>query len=355
MGVYVFLFALTTIATLIDKKDKKKILYSFIVLSFILIVGLRDIGVGTDTINYYNGYLYSMGERIEPLFLLIRKICRDLGFSVNTYFVVLAALNFMPLWYVIRRESKNCGFSLLIFYTFSNAFFFETFNTIRACLAISYFMAFCYFLQNEQLKKAILLAIIAVLFHYSTIILMLFVIPIYFIKDYSFKFVWIAVVCSFIIGMFGGNFAQGISNKISTSVLFLSDNTLIQNYYNYVDNFRGSSWNLIGKLTTLLPFSIFAILTYDNINKTTIYYRLFTVGVILNNLFISAAFTYRITAFLFIPLIILLPNAYANASFNKRKTIKGCTLFMLLWFVYKLATASELSFSEAFPYKSCLD
>ena len=175
MVVYVVILVFTLLAPFVNRIDKKHNYNKFIIMLFIFVVGMRARNVGTDTDNYWYSYLYSMSNRVEPLFFFLRNICRSLSLSVNAYFTLIAILTFVPLWKVIKSNSFNPGFSLLIYYTFSTLFFFQTFNVVRASLAVSYLLLSCSFLQRNNLKQAFFYSIIAILFHYSAILIILFV------------------------------------------------------------------------------------------------------------------------------------------------------------------------------------
>lgn len=357
MFVYLFLLLLTVIATFIGGKNRKNVGWGvFIILNFIFLVGLRGHNVGTDTDNYWYAYLYQMGNRMEPLFHLVRDCCRYINLSVNAYFTVLSTLTFLPLWWFIKRESSNFGFSLLIYYTFSTLFFFQTFNVVRACLAISYLLVCCFYIRNNKYKRAIFFALIAVMFHYSALMIIFIIIITSCIKRLNFFIVLASISITFIIGLSFGTFVQDLAVGLSAADAFTSaDSEALDNYQNYLDKFEDSTWNLVGALATMLPFSVITILTFNKEHAQNIYYRLLFIGVIINNAFVAAMFTYRITMYLLIFSIIVLPNAYSKACSIKKLMIIGFTTLMVLWFIYSLITANDSSFNEAYPYEMCFN
>ena len=355
MVIYVVILVFTLLAPFVNSIDKKHNYNKFIIMLFIFIVGMRARNVGTDTDNYWNSYLYSMGNRVEPLFFFLRNICRSLSLSVNAYFTLIAILTFVPLWEVIKKNSFNPGFSLLIYYTFSTLFFFQTFNVVRACLAVSYILLSCSFLQRNNINKAFFYSIIALLFHYSAILIILFVLLAYIWKKIKFNQLLPIVIISFIVGFVGENYIQDLAFNLSTAEFFISnDSDAVENFQGYLTDYEGATWNIVGKLATMLPFSFFTLLMYNENNSSNIFYKLLFIGTIINNAFVTAMFTYRITMYLLIFIILVLPNTYILAKSFRKLLLLGLTLFMILWFIYTLITATDLSFNEAYPYQFCI-
>lgn len=353
MVIFALILIMTIVASLIENRQLNRYFSVIVVLLMIFVVGLRGMSVGTDTPNYAQMYLFGGSARIEPLFTMLIRVCSFLGFSVNMFFLVVSLINFSIIWWFLKKESINIGFSLLAFYTFNNLFYFEMFNTIRACLAIAIVILCTYFLDNKKYKFAILCALLSFFTHYSSIIPLFLICLINFTPRFSFKTVFLLIVGSFLLSFSIGDYIKELADVVTSMSVFVGDNDAIENYMDYFSDLDESNWSIVGLLTTMLPFSIFSLLTYNEQNSSSLYYKAFVIGAVLTNLFVKAMFTYRITAFLLIYSIVLIPNSYYMNSGYKKWSLLGMNCFMVIWFLYKLLTASEGSFCEAVPYNTC--
>lgn len=345
MGIYIILLVCTIVSSFVGNRRQRNFLSFLVILGMLFVCGLRGRTVGADTENYINAYLHGAG-RFEPMFQFTMDICHLLFLSSQDFLIVVAFITFIPLFIFLQQESKNTGFSLLIFLSFSVYFYPETFNTVRVCLSIVY-MLFAYkYLSEIKLWKAIIFLVIGVLFHYSAIVIIPFLILARYIKKISFQVVLSLVVISFAFGIF---FAVGFSDYAS-QVLALSmafDNDMVSYYQTHLQNFEDSTLNIFGYLGDMLPFSLFVLLLYDRKNSTSLYYKLFLFAVLLTNVFISVQLAYRVTMFMLTTIIVVLPNTYYRVTKIRKFYLASLSTAMVFWYIYLLFNANAIGYGMA--------
>lgn len=354
MVPYFLLLILALLAMVINKYDTFKFVSTLLVIVLILLVGLRDITVGEDTENYINGYLYGMGERMEPFFQFFSTFCKKYSFHVNAYLTTIAALTIYPLWRFVRKESVNPGYSLLVYLTYSILFYFQTFNTVRACLAITLIFWGCFYLSHHKSKSALLCFAVVPTIHYSSILILLIISFVYFIHRFSYKFVVCSIALSIVLGFAVDYLISEYLLLLGLVVSQLSGDVVVSNYAQLLTESSEASMGVIGMLSNMLPFSLFAILMHSRANSQNLYYKLYVSGIIVANIFISTPLFYRVSMFFQLFIVILYPNAYYASSKQKKYILGGLTSFMVVWYITKLLRATEDSFCGAFPYMSCL-
>ena len=259
----------------------------------------------------------------------------------------LAAL--APLYKMLNRESRNISFSLLIYLSFSNFFYPETFNTIRATAAIGFFVLAMSYWSRKEYRCGLLLFIVSCLFHISSIVACGLLMIAQVVPYISRGVTNIAVIVSIVFGIV---FQTGFSEYANSISLLLSSvsGDFTEYYYQHFASLEKTEFNLVGTLSYMLPFSLFAILLYDKENSNSIFYKSFVLGVVLSNFFISVTLIYRITMYLTIFLIIVLPNTLKRQRLNLKILSLMLIAFMLSWYIYKLFFASNDDMAGILPY-----
>lgn len=315
----------------------------------VFLCGWRGRDVGVDTDNYWIGYI-SGSERMEPMFQVVSVCSHFFGMGIKLFLLTISLITFVPLFIYIKKHSTNISYSFLIFLTFSPYFYHETYNTIRVYMAIV-FMLFAYDSMNERkFWLTFLYVLLASLSHYSAIIIILLALFIWFSHNLSFNFVCIAVFVSIMFGLYFATSFTDIAQQMS-EVMVLA-NSDIGSYYSshYLDRFSETSFNIVGTLANMLPFSFLTVVMYDEENGKSFLFKLFLIAVLLQNVFISVEFTYRITMFFLILIVVLLPNTFVRLSRLRKFCVLCLSSFMVLWYVYQLFTANEDSLAGTIPY-----
>lgn len=163
-------------------------------LIFAVIVGLRW-DVGMDYIPYYNfaignySYDYQIG-RLEPIPRFLALFTSTTSAPFYLWFMIMG---FVQLFYV-QRALKSVYYPILCWgmFFFIAIFLHEQLNAVRQCAAVSIVLLSYYYVVKNDFKKFILLIVFAALFHKSA----LFVIPVYFIRNFEFKLslIWQVVI-----------------------------------------------------------------------------------------------------------------------------------------------------------------
>lgn len=348
MAIYLLILTVSILTFYGTKSQPKnhKILLIFIFL--MLICGLRNLDVGIDTSHYFAGYQYGV-ERHEPLSKFIKAVSLYFNNGYQAYLALFAIVTYIPLMWFIKKESPNFALSAIVYIAFSVLFFHQTMNTIRACASVSYFIISIYYLEYNSIKKAFVFLIISALFHYSLLLTIPFVLIAYFVKRISRSITLLSIILSLI---FGFTFATGFSGYAEQLSAFLSiysgDST--EYYIKYIENMTEAKKSYLGLAISMLPFSLLTILLPYN-GKQSLYYKLFIIGIVVYNVFISVQFVYRVTMFFSLFLIILYPKAYNELSGWKKKMLKATTLFLILFYTYSLLKADETTLAGTIPYK----
>ena len=219
MTVYIVTCVITLIIGNIIANKKNTVAkindYNIIILIGLLLVvwssiyAFRGLYVGTDTYAYHRHFFLIpvLGNSFSSYVLL----SRDIGFTCVQYlcyiftggnwFVyqyILGVLTYLPIIYVIYKNSDDVPLSLLL-YIFTLSFH-SGFNGTRQTIAVS-IISFCYyeaFLKKEWIK-ALILTIIAFLFHSTVILIIPFLLLSQFkINSKLVKLTFVGLLISFI-------------------------------------------------------------------------------------------------------------------------------------------------------------
>ena len=160
---------------------KKNFWYGFTLFALIMISGLRY-RIGGDTVNYLYNYYHSIPciwdisssnydeVSYEPLFFLFNSLVKSLG-ARFFIFQLLHALFVNGLIFLYIRKHSNYLFTCVLFY-FVWMFPMYNFEEMRASMSLSIclFANDCYI--ERKWLKGLLLFIVASLFHYSAIVIL---------------------------------------------------------------------------------------------------------------------------------------------------------------------------------------
>lgn len=180
-----------------SKNSKTSFVFFWIqCLILIAFTGLRD---GTRVTDYeaYTILFETGGEYIEPTFLFLRYITRDLLHGDIVVFMCLYALLAIPLkFWAIQSYSEFIFVSLLIW--IGNLYLQQDFTQVRASVATGIFLLSLDCLYNHN-RRYWIYVILACFFHISSLLM----IPLWFISSYAIsKYVWInLLVISYILAI----------------------------------------------------------------------------------------------------------------------------------------------------------
>lgn len=319
-------------------------------LLMFLLCALRGIDVGIDTSHYFDSFNAGVSRYIEVGYWIIRRVSIWCGNSFQIFITLFACASLLPLYKMLKRTSVNVSFSLLIYLSFSNYYYPEVFNTIRATSAIAFFVLALSYWDVESYRKSLSLFVIACLFHVSALIATAVVLCVTVIKKIPRTICYITVIASMV---FGFVFQTGFSEYSYSLSLWLGNisGDFTDYYSKHLMELNETDFNSIGTLANMLPFTLFSLFLYDEKNSTSCFYKLFVIGTALSNIFISISLIYRITMFFTILLIVVLPNTLKRLKQTPKYIVKVLILFMLLWYIYKLFGTSSDNMAGIIPYK----
>lgn len=185
ISIYIFFICILPIIFFEFINRKSKNLYAYIIIIFFaLLCGNRNLNIPDtrayiDVFNDLNSnifdtqYLY-----FETGFIYLSKIIKNIfGNKYEIYFFLIAILNLIIIYFIIKREVKLRITALVIYLCFYGLFF--NFITLRAGLATSIFVL-SLSIFNEKKILAIFLFLLASQFHSSVLLFF----PIFFILPY---------------------------------------------------------------------------------------------------------------------------------------------------------------------------
>lgn len=187
-----------------QKKAYSKILIFIGLLLPCILAGLRDVSVGSDTKAYVLG-LFNLAKKSTSMidffklskawygisdysYLIITYICSTYLKSINVLFFIFEFLMIFPLYFAVKRISKNNKYSMLTFIFIIYMFFYNSsLNMTRQSIAIAFILlSFSYVVENYKNRKNIFFIILFFLigceFH-NTALISILVFILYFLYD----------------------------------------------------------------------------------------------------------------------------------------------------------------------------
>lgn len=226
---------------------------------YICIVGFRHYSVGVDSERYMEMY-YSIPSQnyqwIEIGFDKLVRLLYDAGFSYTGLFLACIILTTIPMFCVLEK-SRQYTFSAILLYIFTLS---TVTNGMRQCISVALFFGSTLFILSRKKVLFFICISLALLFHYSSIILL----PLYFIANRRFHrdiYIFLYAI-SFIFCFFD-------INSLIRPFLFLLGNFGLdysENYEYYAYNF--GSLSLLGFLyNTIVNCFIFYMMMRSNSHK----------------------------------------------------------------------------------------
>lgn len=328
-------------------KGKVKISTIYLVLSlipFVSLLWLRGKSVGVDYEGYSELYLKIVENtintrEIEWIGIGFKWICKVMSFVCgNNYFVAFAILNTITTYLIyktILENSKIPWLSLIILYAF--CLHYQIFNQFRQMLAI----AICFYnfknLKNRDLKRYIILVLIATAIHKSAIIML----PVYFIADMKL------------------NFKKLILYSILSVTAFLSfeiiKSILANTYYGRVyfggifdQQTESSVLNFFVRMCFLVLALFFSKKVLKKDEKNVFLYNLVIYCTLFQILAIKTYVFSRITTYFFIFYVLLIPEI-VSAIMNKGRQ----KVFIIFMIIFVLLIYKSVYYNSSSGAKGC--
>ena len=170
-----FFLVLFSIAPIKFEKSKLFWIYLFGFI-FFLIATFRPEGLDNDFLIYKDLFLnmkYESHEMIEPTFYVITKTINFFSSDYRYFFLIYAGLSVFIKLFAIRKISSFYFLSLLIW--LCNSFILHDMTQIRASVGAALMLVSIIPLVNNNRKGFFIMAFFAVLFHFSSLIILPFI------------------------------------------------------------------------------------------------------------------------------------------------------------------------------------
>ncbi len=169
--LYAILFFLVFFISFNKNRHINNTITIFVATVYGLVIGLRDVYIGADTINYYNIFINNKVILGDEFFSIFTKFTHLFLTSPTEYVVLLSLMFYILLGVFCIKKSDFIGNSLLLFFGFiSVVYMYEvTTNVIRQGISVVIaLLSLLYF--NKSKLKFLLLVILSILFHFSSIL-----------------------------------------------------------------------------------------------------------------------------------------------------------------------------------------
>jgi len=312
-----------------------------VLLSFMVIAGMRESYVGTDYHHYLDFYNYILDHGYIGSHFKSKEIGWDylnlwfgsFNIPAGIFFGFVAGI----MWYFFIMGSYRYQFllPLMLFFIISSGYMFWTFSGLRQSIAIMIFFYSIRFIIEKQLLYYVGFVLIASLFHSSAIMLL----PLYLLRNIKFnqRFTFILYILSiFLIG--NDWFLTQVSNLIT---ILGSKFNFIENYIFYLETSTfsvnaertSSGLGVILKILTTLYILYKSKLVLKKQPKLTIYFILFFIGSIFSNVFFSIEILGRVLNYFNICFAIVIASTvyYSTKKYERMMMILLIMVYFLLF------------------------
>ena len=320
----------------------KTLLFLIIVgLQLVLLGGLRDITIGTDTFVYaaeyetFQMYSFAQYSRLEYGYVFIMSLLSYLNAHFNWLLITMSAIIVFFIFKGIHNISTNIFLSVYLFV--SMYLYYYSFNVIRQCIAV----AICFFgykyLLNRNLIKYALCVFMAAQFHTTAYIML----PVYFIYILAKqkKLFLIFLVISYFVIVFINPFINFALRILPRYIGYLDSF--------YMDSFVGMRYVLV--YGAVVMFGLFIALKYKIDKKFLLEFLFICLAFVLNILTVYGfAMFARLAWYFTIYSIIFIPNCMSKIS-NKHMKVVLYILVFSTTFIYHFYFLS-VNYHRITPY-----
>lgn len=314
----------------------KAILRNLLFLTIIICISFVSANrgdFGTDTKNYIDFYK-SVDSTVhnllfEPGFIWYSKFLSFLGFNVKQYLFICSFISLFSAYVAFNKVGVGCGIAFMLFsltYILSLQF-----GQIRQGLSIGFFLLSLANVNLGLKRRAILFSLLAVLFHYSSIIA---VFSLLFFNKLKIRKMVLFCILSFSFVFFDVTFLmQMLLSKIQgLNFVFIK----LSNYSaeGRFEKIGFSSIHIIYLLNTVLFYYYFKVISKSESFNYNSICSLYFLGVGLNFIFNSFPYLIRATYFLLVMEYIIVAYIVSNSKykFNSLLFLLIYTLLALLRF-----------------------
>ncbi|MCD8292027.1 MAG: EpsG family protein [Prevotella sp.] len=367
MLLYLSIFLFSVLFAFFADYTQGKARITFLICTvFILSIfgGLRDIGVGTDTVTYSWSYfnvakhLSSWSEflklRQDKAYVLLNYLATKLSNNIWIAHFLTQLLTNGLIFIAAFLTKKIYGLKLWLFtliYCF--IFYNQTFNFMRQYCAMALLLVGFYYILNERWKNYAICQVIAFFFHSSSLVFVL--IPfIYYIctKGYKNRILLYLMICVLALFVFLLPIYYYDILRYVHSMDIVSD--VYATRYGEGDKY-GAREGVRKSLVLILLYVLYLIyIAY----KRTIMDRRYTVFLLSLSLLFIAFYTlsfrsiylYRLALYFYLPIMLFTGIIVSSKKVSHPERIGFLLLLFLDWYVYVVLHNG----SGAFPYRSLI-
>ena len=293
-----------------------------------LFEGLRDEFVGEDMLGYGGEWFYSMDENEgvmtilesaqtpEYAYHLLIYVCKKISQDINLFMTVCALIKMSAVTLFAYRMREHFS-SLLFFFSYYCFFYVTGFSMMRQGIAVAICIYSIYYFVNKDFKRFLPTVAIAYFFHNSAI-LMLLILPIYYMRNLKYRyyiilgsivFVYLSVEILFELVLMTPLFKSGMADLyIDSGVPLAKTNILISLvflgygvYYHYFEEEEPEDDGADDKTFLLLITSAMTLMflmlsSYIEVAFRMSYY-MFIVSMVIIVFYIYEAERYRLSKF----------------------------------------------------------
>lgn len=348
MTLYLFTFIISLIFLkkgFSEKGGKRTLFLMMGVLFPSVLAGLRDPGIGTDTLVYANDVWHDIvktkdyGEMLKKAsndyysaadkgYLSLNYLASYFGTDIHIlYFFTSLTIVFLVL--LVAWDNRHRASSVFVFFLFFFVFYNSSLNIIRQSIAMS-LCGFAYrYVERRDWLKVLLWQIIIVLFHSTGIVfsLSILIYYVYHMKNRKAKYSLLSFGLLLLLALFTR------FNKVLTFVV--ASGVIPVHYEMYMSEEEGGLQTslMIMYIVVELVFliSIFIVKSKDYRRELAYYLTFHTFAILLSALTVVSYWAYRIALYsLFISILIFLPRTLFFLKGASRQK------YRMAWFVVVL-------------------
>ena len=293
-----------------------------------LFEGLRDEVIGTDMLGYGGEWFYSMNEEEglmtilesaqtpEYAYHLLIYVCKKISQNINVYMTACALIKMSAVTLFVYRMREQLS-SLLFLFSYYCFFYVTSFSMMRQGIAVAICIYSLYYLSKKDILRFLPTVVIAYFFHNSAI-LMLLILPIYYMRNLKYKyyiilgsivFVYFSIEVLFELVLMTPLFKSGMADLyIDSGVPSAKTNILISLvflgygvYYHYFEEEEPEDDGADDKtflllITSAMTLMFLMLASYIEVAFRMSYY-MFIVSVAIVIMFISNSERYRYERF----------------------------------------------------------
>lgn len=340
--VFYLLFLVLTLAYIVYDGNRT-LVTKFIIMSFIIIGGLRD-NVGSDWTSYYWSYMdelqmdtFVWNDFRDPLFYYIEHLFTLVFKTPYPFFFTIFCISFLLKYTAIKCTNRlNIYFALLIY--LSGIFLIFDINGIRQGLAMGITLYSTKYILRKEIVKFVVLILCSSLIHHSSIVF-LFAYPLFQLKiQFNAKqYIWLTFIA----------IASGII--ISNSVADYIGIVLGEDYSNHYSYYTEGDAGYLARVTlfgmsSLRKYFLWGIILFftknDNSDEIRFYKNCMVVSFFLFFLMShSLEVSYRLSYYYSMFELILIPMSITSIKYNKtRFLVASITIMFYFYLTFKLVS-----------------